>query len=610
MRAGGPEVPPPADRKTIRSVIARYGGDATRLMDILIDIQDELGCLTHRTAAEIARVLGIPQVDVEQTVSFYHFFAREPRGAYAVYLNDSVVADFRGRAAVAAAFEEAAGCRFGEVSADGTVGLFHTACIGMSDQEPAALINGQVFPSLTPERARELVAGMRAGQSVEELKGTAYGDGQNAHPRVRALVRNHIRRRGPTVFADYTPGEALAKVTRMSSGEVIAAVKSASVRGRGGAGFPTGMKWEFARRAPGDIKYIFCNADEGEPGTFKDRVILTERPQMVFEGMAIAAYAVGARQGILYVRNEYHYLRDYLEHVLADLRAQGLLGEAIGGVAGFRFDISIQYGAGANVCGAESALIESGGGERGEPRDRPPFPVEKGYLQRPTVVNNVETLCSAVQVMLKGPEWYNRLGTEQSKGTKVLCVSGDCDRPGIYEVEWGFSVNDILAMAGADDVQAVQVGGPSGACIGPEEFGRVLAYEDLATGGSFIIIGRHRDLLKDVVLNFARFFREESCGSCVPCRALTGMAQVVLERIIAGTGTAEDVERLQSWQAIMRHNRCGLGQTALNPVTSTIRNFKPLYEARLAAGDPRFVPSFDLAAAVRDYEAAAGAGKE
>jgi NADH:ubiquinone oxidoreductase subunit F (NADH-binding) len=196
----------------------------------------------------------------------------------------------------------------------------------------------------------------------------------------------------------------------MSSGEVIAAVKAASVRGRGGAGFPTGMKWEFARRAPGDMKYILCNADEGEPGTFKDRVILTERPQMVFEGMAIAAYAVGARQGILYVRNEYRYLRAYLEGVLAEMRAQNQLGALIAGQAGFHFDISIQFGAGAYVCGEESALIESAEGKRGEPRDRPPFPVEKGYLQKPTVVNNVETLCSVVQVMLRGADWYNRLG--------------------------------------------------------------------------------------------------------------------------------------------------------------------------------------------------------
>ncbi len=590
--------------RAIQAHITKYGGDATRLMDILIDVQNELGFLSHDTAAEIGRALGIPHVDVEQTVSFYHFFAREPRGTYAVYLNDSVGAEFAGRAEVAAAFEAAAGCRFGEVSADGVVGLFHTACIGMSDQEPAALVNGQVFPKLTPAKACELVAGMRAGKALEELKGERFGDGQNAHPLVRALVHNHIRRRGVMVFGDYEPGAALEKVVGMSSGEVIAAVKAASVRGRGGAGFPTGMKWEFARRAPGDMKYIFCNADEGEPGTFKDRVILTERPQMVFEGMAIAAYAVGARRGILYVRNEYRYLRAYLEGVLAEMRAQNRLGALIAGQTGFHFDISIQFGAGAYVCGEESALIESAEGKRGEPRDRPPFPVEKGYLQKPTVVNNVETLCSVVQVMLRGADWYNHLGTEQSKGTKALCVSGDCEKPGIYELEWGFSVNDILAMAGARDVQAVQVGGPSGACIGPDEFGRVLAYEDLATGGSFIIIGQQRDLLKDVVLNFARFFREESCGSCVPCRALTGMAQVVLERIIAGTGTAEDVARLQSWQTIMRNNRCGLGQTALNPVTSTIRNFQPLYDARMAQGDARFVASFDLAAAVRDYDEA------
>ncbi|MGD9781585.1 MAG: NAD(P)H-dependent oxidoreductase subunit E [Kiritimatiellia bacterium] len=592
----------------LKTAIARYAGDATRLMDILIDVQDELGFLSHETAANIAKALGIPQVDVEQTVSFYHFFARQPRGKFAVYLNDSVVAEFYGRAEVAVAFEAAAGCKFGEVSADGVVGLFHTACIGMSDQEPAALINGQVFRKLTPAKARELVEGMRAGRTLEALAGARYGEGQNANPLVRSPVKNHVRRRGAMVFDSYRPGEALEKVVKMSSGEVVAAIKAASVRGRGGAGFPTGMKWEFARRAPGDVKYVFCNADEGEPGTFKDRVILTEMPQMVVEGMAIAGYAVGARRGILYVRNEYRYLRAYLERALADLRGQNLLGAQIAGQAGFDFDVSIQFGAGAYVCGEESALIESAEGKRGEPRDRPPFPVEKGYLQKPTVVNNVETLCSVVKVMLRGPEWYNRLGTEKSKGTKVLCVSGDCERPGIYEVEWGFSVNDILQEAGASDVQAVQVGGPSGSCIGPDEFNRVLAYEDLATGGSFIVIGKRRDLLKDVVLNFARFFREESCGSCVPCRALTGMAQVVLERIIAGRGTAEDVERLQSWQKIMRHNRCGLGQTALNPIVTTIKNFRPLYDARLSTGDPRFVPSFDLAAAVRDYDAATEKG--
>jgi len=591
---------------TVKAVITRYEGDATRLMDILIDIQATVGYLSDMTVAQIAKALDIPQVDVEQTVSFYHFFAREPRGRYTIYFNDSVVADFYGRAAVARAFEEAAGCSFGQVSADGLIGLFPTSCIGMSDQEPAALVNEEVFPGMTPDKARNLVKGLRTGQSLAEIKGDDYGDGQNAHPLVRSLVRNHIMRRGPMVFDTYQPGEALKRVVAMSSREVIAMVKSASVRGRGGAGFPTGMKWEFARRAAGDVKYIFCNADEGEPGTFKDRVILTERPALVFEGMAIAGYAVGSSHGILYIRNEYRYLRAYLESILTDLREKNLLGSFIAGKAGFNFDIKIQYGAGAYVCGEESALIESAEGKRGEPRDRPPFPVEKGYLQKPTVVNNVETLCSVVQVILKGVEWYNSLGTAESKGTKVLSVSGDCDKPGIYEVAWGFSVNDILMMVGARDVQAVQVGGPSGSCIGPAEFGRVLAYEDLATGGSLIVIGAQRDLLRDVVLNFVRFFREESCGSCVPCRALTAMAQVLMERIIAGKGLPQDVTQLQQWIPIMKKNRCGLGQTALNPIVTTIRNFPELYDKRITATDDRYVPAFDLAAAVKDYDQAVG----
>ncbi len=592
---------------TVYSVIRKYGGDSTRLMDILIDIQSELGYLSDWTVEQVSKSLDIPRVEVEQTLSFYHFFAREPRGKYTVYLNTSVVAGFYGRREVAAALEEAAGCRFGEVSSDGLIGLFDTACIGMSDQEPAALIGDAVFPRLTPARARELIAGMRAGASVEELR-KSYGDGQNGSPLIHSAVKNHIRRRGEVVFSEHLPGEAIKRIVaeRLSSSNIIELVKRSSLRGRGGAGFPTGMKWDVARKAPGEPKYIFCNADEGEPGTFKDRVILTEVPELAFEGMVVAAYAVGARWGILYLRNEYRYLRDYLESTLEEMRSAGLLGMAIGGARGFNFDIRIQFGAGAYVCGEESALIESAEGKRGEPRDRPPYPVENGYLGKPTVVNNVETFCSVAKIVLKGPDWYNAIGTPQSRGTKVLSVSGDCEAPGIYEIPWGFTVNDVLAMAGAKDVQAVQVGGPSGSCIGPDEFGRTLAYEDLATGGSLIIIGKSRDLLVDVVHNFTEFFREESCGSCVPCRALTGMCGVLLDKIIAGKGRRADLDNLLSWAPIMKKNRCGLGQTALNPIITTIKNFRPLYEKRLRGDTDPVNPGFDLAAAVVAYDRAAG----
>jgi [NiFe] hydrogenase diaphorase moiety large subunit len=591
---------------TISALVKKYNGDSTRLMDMLIDIQSERGHLSDWTIDQIAKLLDIPRVDVEQTVSFYHFFTKEPRGKYTVYLNDSVVAGFAGREEVKRAFEEAAGCTFGSVSPDGLIGLFDTSCMGMNDQEPAALINEQVFPSLTPQKVRALVEGMRAGMDIETLKGGEHGDGQNAHPLVRSLVHNNIMRKGDVVLSAYSPGRALHKIVTMAPTQVIALVDSSSVRGRGGAGFPTGMKWELARKAPGSTKYIFCNADEGEPGTFKDRVLLTEMPKLVFEGMAVAGYAVGAKKGILYLRNEYRYLRAYLEKMLEEMREVGFLGPLVVGKAGFEFDVKIQFGAGAYVCGEESALIESAEGKRGEPRDRPPFPVSKGYLQMPTVVNNVETLCAVVKIVLNGSDWYNSIGTKESKGTKVISVSGDCRKPGVYEIAWGFTVNDILAMVEATDVQAVQVGGPSGSCIGPAEFNRVLAYEDLATGGSLIIIGEKRDLIREVVLNFAKFFREESCGSCVPCRALTGMSQVVMERVAAGRASQADLDAFKDWASIMQKNRCGLGQTALNPVVTTLKNFPALYTALLPIEDQMLNHGFDLAAAVKDFDVAVG----
>lgn len=486
---------------SVTSILEKYNKDKTRLMDILLEIQEAFGYISSDAVNEIARCCNISTVDVQQTISFYHFFTQKPTGKYTVYLNNSVVANMMGREQIKETFERETGTKFGQVSEDGLFGLFDTSCIGMNDQEPSAIINGKVFTNLTPFRVKELVRGMREGKDVEELMVEGYGDGNNGNKLVRSMVMNNIRRKGPILDDNYTPGIVIwKKLPTMTPEQVIAEVKASNIKGRGGAGFPTGLKWEFCRRAKGDRKFIFCNADEGEPGTFKDRVILTERPKLLFEGMVIAAYAVGATEGILYVRHEYKYLQKHLESILQGARERNLLGKDIGGIKGFNFDIRIQFGAGAYVCGEESALIESAEGKRGEPRDRPPFPVEKGYLDYPTVVNNVETLCAVVKVMLNGGEWYRNFGTQDSTGTKLLSVSGDCKYPGVYEVEWGFSVYDILGMVGATpDVQAVQVGGPSGTLLAPVEFRRILGYEDLATGGSIIIFGKHRDLLKDVV---------------------------------------------------------------------------------------------------------------
>lgn len=588
------------ENNTVHSAIRKYNQDKMRLMDILIEIQDNENYISDDAVRIISEKLELSLVDVEQTISFYHFLSKEPQGKYTIYLNNSIVSNMMGRQIVAETFENEAGCKFGEVAEDGIIGLFDTACIGMSDQEPAALINGNVFIHLTPFRVKEIVRDMRAGKDVKKMHTSYLDGGQNKSEYLNSVVRSNIMRMGPVLTDDYNPGTIIMNnLPQLTPEQVIEEIKTSNIRGRGGAGFPTGLKWEFCRIAKGDKKYILCNADEGEPGTFKDRVILTERPKLLFEGMVIAGYSIGATEGILYLRYEYKYLKHYLENALEEARGKNLLGNDIGGIKGFNFDIRIQLGAGAYICGEESALIESIEGKRGEPRDRPPYPVEKGYNDCPTVVNNVETLCSVVKIMLKGGEWYSSLGTPVSTGTKVLSISGDCKYPGIYEVEWGLTIIDILDMVGATDVQAIQVGGPSGSLIGPEEFDRKLCYSDLVTGGSFIIFNFNRDLLKNVVLNFTDFFIEESCGSCVPCRSMIPLFKQKLEKILSGNGVASDLEDLQSWGKLMKTNRCGLGHTAANPILTSLKNFRYLYEEKLERGK-EYETGFNLEQAVSE----------
>ncbi len=588
------------ENNTVHSAIRKYNRDKTRLMDILIEIQDNENHISDEAVSIISEKLELSLVDVEQTISFYHFLSKESQGKYTIYLNNSVVSNMMGRQIVAETFENEAGCKFGEVTKDGIIGLFDTACIGMSDQEPAALINGNVFIHLTPFRVKEIVRDMRAGKDLKKMHSSYLGGGQNKSEYLNSVVRNNIMRMGPVLSDDYNPGTIIMNnLPQLTPEQVIEEIKTSNIRGRGGAGFPTGLKWEFCRKAKGDKKYILCNADEGEPGTFKDRVILTERPKLLFEGMVIAGYSIGATEGILYLRYEYKYLKHYLENILEEARGKNLLGKDIGGIKGFNFDIRIQLGAGAYICGEESALIESVEGKRGEPRDRPPFPVEKGYNDCPTVVNNVETLCSIVKIMLNGGEWYSSLGTPVSTGTKVLSISGDCRYPGIYEVEWGLTITDILDMVGAINVQAIQVGGPSGSLIGPEDFDRKLCYSDLVTGGSFIIFNYNRDLLKNVVLNFTDFFIEESCGSCVPCRSMIPLFKQKLEKILSGNGVASDLEDLQSWGKLMKTNRCGLGHTAANPILTSLKNFRYLYEEKLERGK-EYETGFNLKQAVSE----------
>ena len=419
-------------------------------------------------------------------------------------------------------------------------------------------------------------------------------DRNNAHELVRSPVRNNIRRDGEVLFGRMRRGAALERLHTTSPAEVIRQIKTSRLRGRGGAGFPTGIKWEFTRAAGGDQRYLICNADEGEPGTFKDRVILTERPDLLFEGMTVAAYAIGATEGILYLRAEYDYLRPFLEHVLEERRQAGLLGQMICGKGGFDVDIRIQMGAGAYICGEETALIQSAEGLRGDPRNRPPFPAQQGYLGKPTSVNNVETLCCAARILERGSSWFSAMGTPGSAGTKLLSISGDCRAPGIYEVPFGVTLRDVFEMCDAESPVAAQVGGPSGQMVGENAFDRKICFDDLATGGALMIFGPRRDLLS-VVSKFLAFFVHESCGYCTPCRVGNVLLKERVDKIIGGLGETADLDYLNELaMTVKTASRCGLGQTSPNPVLSTLENFQPIYTKLLRESGNGEQAGFDL----------------
>jgi [NiFe] hydrogenase diaphorase moiety large subunit len=380
-------------------------------------------------------------------------------------------------------------------------------------------------------------------------------------------------RTGPVLFSAYKRGEGIKKALKDKREDILFELKDSGLKGRGGAGFPTSTKWMLTAAAKADKKFIVCNADEGEPGTFKDRVLLMEFPQLVFEGMVIGGYTIGAKTGIVYLRAEYEYMLEQLENYLANMREDNLLGEGILGTD-FSFDISIRLGSGAYVCGEETALIESLEGNRGEPRNRPPFPVNTGYMGYPTSVNNVETLAAVPHIITKGGSWFKKFGTDRSTGSKLFSVSGDCEKPGVYELPWGTSINELLEIVSARNTKAVQVGGASGICIPRSQFDRKLGYEDIPTGGSVIVFNESRNMLH-VLKNFMEFFVEESCGQCTPCRIGNVKLLEGIEMIERGDFTFKYINTLKELGKTMQvASKCGLGQSSPNSFISILENFK------------------------------------
>ena len=386
--------------------------------------------------------------------------------------------------------------------------------------------------------------------------------------------------------------EALGKVlTEMTPDQVIQVILDSGLRGLGGAGFPTGLKWKFAKANDADQKYVCCNADEGDPGAFMDRSVLEGDPHAVLEAMAIAGYAIGASQGYIYVRAEYPIAVSRLEIAIRQAREYGLLGNDIFGT-GFNFDIGLRLGAGAFVCGEETALMTSIEGKRGEPRPRPPFPALKGLFQKPTILNNVETLANVPQIILNGPEWFASMGTEKSKGTKVFALGGKIRNTGLVEVPMGTTLRQVIEDIGGGipngkKFKAAQTGGPSGGCIPAEHFDIPIDYDNLISIGSMmgsggLIVMDEDNCMVDIAKFFLEFTVDESCGKCTPCRIGTKRLYEILDKITKGKGTLEDLDKLEELCYYIKENSlCGLGQTAPNPVLSTLRYFRDEYVAHV-----------------------------
>jgi [NiFe] hydrogenase diaphorase moiety large subunit len=564
----------------LQGLLAKHHRDPTRLVQVLVDVQEAAGAITPETITALAHGLGLPRARVEGVAGFYAFFATRPRGEYWVRFSDNVTDLMQGSVALRERLCAAFDLKLGELSADGLVSIDLTSCTGLCDQGPALLVNGRAIGRLTEERIDLIAELIRSRTALE------------AWPAELFEVHSQVHQRDLLLSSPLQPGEAVRAAFARGADATLEELKRSGLRGRGGAGFGTGLKWDAAKQAPGPTRFVVCNADEGEPGTFKDRVLLAQHLDLVLDGMTACAFVVGAQKGFLYLRGEYRFLRGPLEAALAARRQAKLLGRDVAGRRGFDFDVEVHLGAGAYVCGEESALIESLEGKRGIPRNRPPYPVTHGYLQRPTVVNNVETLAAAALIAKHGADWWKRRGTAKSSGTKILSVSGDCERPGLYEVPFGVTLADVLTRCGAQRTQAVQVGGPSGVLLGRADFGRRLAFEDVPTAGAFMVFDESRDMV-DVAVNFAHFFAHESCGFCTPCRVGTTILRRSMDAIARGHGSKKHLkDALRVSRILKEASHCGLGHTACNPVLDLDARFRPSIDRRLSSLE--VTPTFDL----------------
>ncbi|WP_295094669.1 NADH-quinone oxidoreductase subunit NuoF [Ruminococcus sp.] len=488
------------------------------------------------------------------------------------------------------------------------VQIVKTGCFGLCERGPIMIVypEGSFYSRVKVEEIPRIVdEHLIGGNPVKEFlyEETVVGDEIKSLDDTSFYKKQHrvaLRNCGvinPENINEYIGRDgyaALGKVlTEMTPEDVIQTILDSGLRGRGGGGFPTGMKWKLARNIVpnADQKYVCCNADEGDPGAFMDRSVLEGDPHVVLEAMTIAGYAIGATQGYIYVRAEYPIAVERLNIAIKQARENGMLGKNIFG-SDFSFDIDLRLGAGAFVCGEETALMTSIEGNRGEPRPRPPFPAEKGLFQKPTILNNVETYANIPQIILNGADWFASMGTEKSKGTKVFALGGKIKNTGLVEVPMGTTLREVIEEIGGGipngkKFKAAQTGGPSGGCIDPSNFDIPIDYDNLIGIGSMmgsggLIVMDEDNCMVDIAKFFLNFTVDESCGKCAPCRIGTMRMKEILEKITEGNGTLEDLDKLEELALYIKENSlCGLGQTAPNPVLATLKFFRDEYEAHV-----------------------------
>ena len=534
------------------------------LLPALHAAQKVYGWLPQEVAAEVARSLRVPLADVHGVIEFYSLFYNEPIAKRVIRVCTDQACALKDGQAILHHLRHHHGIEPGQTTAGATLTLEASPCLGLCELAPAALVNEEAETNI-------------------DLENNSYQLG-----RPRSLVDGSIREltancgNGTTSLGQYGNYSGLEKARTMTPEAVVAEIKASGLVGRGGAAFPTGIKWEGAAKASADQKYVICNADESEPGTFKDRILLLDDPHRTIEGMCIAAYAIGATKGYIYLRGEYPYILPILENALHEARQAGYIGKD--------FDIEVRLGAGAYICGEETALFESIEGKRGFPRIKPPFPTTHGVFGKPTIINNVETLCNVPLIISKGSAEYRKLGTEKSPGPKLFCVSGDVAKPGLYEVPFGVTLRELLEMAGGvagnKSLQAVLFGGAAGAFATSAHLDVKMTFEDLRAAalplgsGVVMVFDETRDM-RLALKELGHFFAHESCGKCYPCQMGTQRQKEILERIATSGALPGDLVRLQDVGWTMTDaSLCGLGQTAASAVLSAVKLWPELFQER------------------------------